>query len=29
MDTHDRALARTADRVMVLKEGRIQRAQEG
>ena len=29
MVTHDRALARTADRVLVLKEGKIQRAEEG
>ena len=28
MVTHDRALARTADRVMVLKEGRISRAED-
>lgn len=28
MVTHDRALARTADRVLVLKEGRLDRAEE-
>ena len=28
MVTHDRALARTADRILVLKEGRLQKAEE-
>jgi predicted ABC-type transport system involved in lysophospholipase L1 biosynthesis ATPase subunit len=28
MVTHDRALARTADRTLVLREGRLQKADE-
>ncbi len=28
MVTHDRALARTADRVLVLKEGRLRKAED-
>jgi predicted ABC-type transport system involved in lysophospholipase L1 biosynthesis ATPase subunit len=27
MVTHDRALARTADRVLVLREGRLEKAE--
>jgi ABC-type lipoprotein export system ATPase subunit len=27
MVTHDRALARTADRVLVMKDGRLERAE--